>query len=409
MIGTTNRYVCAFRGRRDSYQVPLALAEADLLDQFITDAYAVPWLTAVTGLAPQSVRPKIDARSEPGIPIKRVRCLWGATIIEHVRHRLGFAPMTTYNKLDREFSRAACRRAQQTGSNLFLYSPYAWEAFTATYSHKPRKVLFQYHPHPDFEAEILKQDSKNYPGIGESFSGTKFGQAKENFRQRERDVWKHADLILCASTFTKQSLIQAGCEEGKCRVVPYGVGLCGTGPRSVPANFQVLFVGSGGQRKGLHHLLLAWQRATLPENSKLVLVCRVVDRGIEEVIAKTPRVELHRNVTPEQLRELYAQSALFAMPSLVEGFGEVYLEALAEGCPVLGTANTGLPDIGQETDGVFLVTPGDVAELTAKLKALASYLRHNHEMRNAAKNLAGRFTWDSFRHGVREGLSRRSM
>src|SRR5437870_220784 len=32
------KFVCAFRGRRDSYQVPLALAEGDLLDQFITDA-----------------------------------------------------------------------------------------------------------------------------------------------------------------------------------------------------------------------------------------------------------------------------------------------------------------------------------------------------------------------------------
>jgi len=38
------QYVCAFRGRRDSYQAPLALAEGGLLDQFITDAYALPWV-----------------------------------------------------------------------------------------------------------------------------------------------------------------------------------------------------------------------------------------------------------------------------------------------------------------------------------------------------------------------------
>ena len=34
-----SHYVCAFRGRRDNYQVPLTLAEAGQLDRFITDAY----------------------------------------------------------------------------------------------------------------------------------------------------------------------------------------------------------------------------------------------------------------------------------------------------------------------------------------------------------------------------------
>ena len=46
------------------------------------------------------------------------------------------------------------------------------------------------------------------------------------------------------------------------------------------------------------------------------------------------------------------------MPSLVEGFGQVYLEALAEGTPILGTKNTALPDLGGEEDGVFLATAG---------------------------------------------------
>jgi len=69
------KFVCAFRGRRDSYQVPLALAEAGLLDQFITDAYAMPWMKAVARLAPRSVRAKLDFRCEPGIPPDRVRCL----------------------------------------------------------------------------------------------------------------------------------------------------------------------------------------------------------------------------------------------------------------------------------------------------------------------------------------------
>src|SRR6266699_4436024 len=129
-MGLMKKYVCAFRGRRDSYQVPLALAEAGLLDQFITDAYAVPWLKRLARLAPGSVRAKLDSRFEPGIPADRVRCLWAITVLEHAHHAAGCAPMLTYNKMDRHFSRAAARRAAQTKSDLFLYSPYAWEAFT---------------------------------------------------------------------------------------------------------------------------------------------------------------------------------------------------------------------------------------------------------------------------------------
>ena len=56
------------------------------------------------------------------------------------------------------------------------------------------------------ERRILAEDSKKYPGVGESYAGTKFGQAPEEFQRRERDVWKHADLIVCASTFAKRSL-----------------------------------------------------------------------------------------------------------------------------------------------------------------------------------------------------------
>src|SRR5262245_1743765 len=100
-------YVCAFRGRRDSYQVPLALEEAGLLDQLITDAYAVPWVKALAGLAPASLCAVLRARCAPGIPEARVRSLWAVTVIEHARHQLGCAPLLTYMKLDRHFSEAA--------------------------------------------------------------------------------------------------------------------------------------------------------------------------------------------------------------------------------------------------------------------------------------------------------------
>jgi len=399
------QYVCAFRGRRDSYQAPLALAESGILDQFITDAYAMSWVQALARLAPAAVRAKVAFRSEPGIPVERVRCLWGTTVIEHLRHRLGYAPMITYNRLDQHFSRAAARRAARTRSHLFLYSPYAWEAFTARYFHTPHKVLFQFHPHPALERRLLAEDSERHPLVGESFSGTPYGNMPDALVERDCEAWKHADLIFCASTFTKRSLLEAGADERKCRVVSYGIGVphevAGEPPEET---FHAVFVGSGGQRKGLHHLLLAWQRAALPASSKLTLVCRVLDRGIESMLAETPRVELRRGVRAEELTRIYARSSLFVMPSLVEGFGQVYLEAMAQGCPVLGTANTCLPDLGGETDGIFLVTAGNVDELAANLERLSRDLPRNRELRRTTRACASRFTWPTFRQRLRHAL-----
>ena len=51
--------------------------------------------------------------------------------------------------------------------------------------------------------------------------------------------------------------------------------------------FRALFVGSGVQRKGLHHLLHAWHRARLPADSELTLVCRNLDPGLEELVIRS--------------------------------------------------------------------------------------------------------------------------
>jgi glycosyltransferase involved in cell wall biosynthesis len=398
------KYVCAFRGRRDSYQAPLALAEGELLDRFITDAYLRSWLRTVISPIPEAFREKIESRYEAGIPAELVRCLWGTTALEHFRHRIGMSPASTFNKLDQHFSLAASRRAKETRAHLFMYSPYAWEAFTMRYTHTPRKVLFQYHPHADLEGRYLAADSAHFPTFGNSLQVAQ-SRRNPNLVRREGEAWKHADLVLCASTFTMRSLLEAGAEPQRCRVIPYGIEVPALeeGDRSRDA-FHAIFVGSDGHRKGLHHLLLSWQRAALAPSSRLTLVCRVIDREMERLAAATQGVELLREVPLQKLNALYSRSSLFVMPSLAEGFGQVYLEALAQGCPVLGTPNTCLPDLGGEANGVFLTKPGDLNQLTSRLEQLSKVLPGSSEIRRAARACASRFTWPAFRDNLRSAL-----
>lgn len=402
------RYVCAFRGRRDSYQVPLALAEADLLDSFVTDAYAGPALRSLACLAPSRLRRIIEFRHLDRIPDARVKCLWTSTALEHLRHGLGFQRARTYQLLDRHYSLAAAKQAETTQADLFLYSSYAWEAFHYRYSHHPRKVLFQYHPHPDFESGILAKDRQQFADriVFDPRHDTAAGDSLGS--RGDRDGCKYADLIVCASTITKRSLLAAGAAPEKCLVIPYGVD---PDPNSIPsvssstdAGFRALFVGSGVQRKGLHHLLFAWQVARLPKGSTLTLICRNIEASLKVLADTTPGVELIRGTTAELLQEKYCRSHLFVMPSLVEGFGQVYLESLNQGCPVLGTANTCLPDLGTAEDGVFLTAPGNVDALVAELERLSVLLPGNDTLRRSAQANASKWTWPRFRRELIDRL-----
>ena len=397
MAVNSSKYVCAFRGRRDYYQAPLALAEAELLDSFITDVYAGGTVRALSRGLPARLREKVLQRRRKGIPETRVRCLWKSTIFERANFRLGKPQSLIFARYDAEYSKVAAAYAQKNRSNLFLYSPYAWEAFTAPYRHTPHKVLFQFHPHPDLESRILNEDKKRFPFVRESYTEESGERLNDQLRQRNRDAWKHADLVFCASSFTRRTLLEAGAPEAKCRVVPYGIDVPNI-TIEAPETFSALFVGAGSQRKGLHHLLLAWKQARLPKNSKLTLVCRTIDSGILELAKTTPNVKLVRGLSHAELVQQFRRSSLFVMPSLVEGFGQVYLEALAEGCPVLGTRNTGLPDIGGEA--VNTIEAGDIDRLTALLESLSRELPGNTRIRELAQRSAAQFSWLRFRQNL---------
>lgn len=372
-----------------------------MLEVLITDAYATPALLTRRWL-PASLRARLAARHADGLPADRVQSLWETTIVEHVRHGLGFSKRETWLKLDGRFGDAAAAAARRTGANLLIYSPHAWEAFTARYSHAPTRVLFQYHPHPALESRVIEEDRRRFPGFGESFTEGRSGAVAAHVN-REGDSWRHADAIICSSAFTRRSLVEAGCDERRCHVIAYGIDL----PASTPVmpdrrGFQALFVGSAGQRKGLHHLLMAWQHASLPADSRLTIVSRVVDDGVRRLACRVRGVEICEGLPASDRDALYARSHVMAMPSLVEGFGQVYLEALAHGCPVLGTPHSALPELGGAADGIFVVPPGAVDHLTAELERLARLLPNEPRLRTAARATAARYPWSAFRHRVRD-------
>ncbi|MCW0220733.1 MAG: glycosyltransferase, partial [Prosthecobacter sp.] len=280
-------FVTAFLGNRDSYQVPYALAEADMLCQFITGTYCTSRTAKVLRVLPNKFRGKILQRHSPGIPEEKVNSRPELDMLLRLSAIFGDKSLRSWNWANRAVSLAARNAARKMKSDLLLYEPYAWESFTADYDHAPRKVLFHFHLHPVFEREVISQDMQKFPPAIKA--GWQRTDAWPEWDDRVVDVWKHADLVICASSFTRESLLKQGLPPDQCRVVPYGITVSeGTLSSQISPAYSVLCVGSGIQRKGMHHLLDAWKQANLPQGSTLTLVCRYLDPCLEAELARMP-------------------------------------------------------------------------------------------------------------------------
>lgn len=65
------------------------------------------------------------------------------------------------------------------------------------------------------------------------------------------------------------------------------------------------------------------------------------------------------NVPPEPIVDLYLSADLFIMPSMLETFGMVLIEAMAAGLPIITTNAPGCRDVVKNSYNGLLVEPGD--------------------------------------------------
>ena len=117
----------------------------------------------------------------------------------------------------------------------------------------------------------------------------------------------------------------------------------------------LLFVGSGFRRKGLDRLLSIWKS---PRLDKVFLLVVGTDARIGQYRSRADSIAPGRIVftgRQEDVENYYAAADGFALPSLQEAFGNVVIEALASGLPVLVSRDAGASEIlhGPLAEGVF--------------------------------------------------------
>jgi asparagine synthase (glutamine-hydrolysing) len=154
--------------------------------------------------------------------------------------------------------------------------------------------------------------------------------------------------------------------------------------------------------KGLDDVLHALAR--LPElgvDAGLDIVGDGADRARLETLAErlglAARVRFHGRLDGAALRARYAACDAFVLPSGAEGFGIVYLEALAYAKPVIAANAGGTPFVIRDGDTGFLVPFRDVEALTRAVAALATRPEAARRVGLAGRDEAlRRFSFEAF-------------
>lgn len=209
--------------------------------------------------------------------------------------------------------------------------------------------------------------------------------------------------VIAISELVKKNIVEHyGVDEKDIEVIYNGVDLEKFHPRNkelyrkeiraiynIPDDeFVVLFVGSGFERKGVEFLIKAVELA--PKKLTLLIVGKGSNKKLRGLIKK-------QNIIfcgPQRdIYKYYAASDIFVFPTIYEPFGNVHLEALASGLPVITTKLSGASEIIKEgVQGFIIDKPENINEIAQKIL----YLMNADNLKNMAieaRRLAEHFSF----------------
>lgn len=235
--------------------------------------------------------------------------------------------------------------------------------------------------HIRFQDRILREE---YARAGILFPGI-----HPRVIERETAEYETADLITVPSRFAYASFLAEKVPESKLRLVPYGVDLSKFQPvgRPEPDGFDVLFVGTLGIRKGVPYLLEAFSKLQHPRKRLFFIGSLLPELRplMRRTLASTTNIHVLGHVPQLRLREYMSRAHVMVLPSVEEGLATVQAQALACGCPVIATTNTGAHDLFSDGTEGFIVPPRDTDALTQAMQRLADDRALRDRMRALAR------------------------
>jgi len=242
------------------------------------------------------------------------------------------------------------------------------------------------------------QISKRYKSIPGRNGGV---VAAKRWEQHERSIYQKASHIFTMSEYAKTSLLDDYfVSQDKVKVVGAGPNL-----REIPTPNEkrlhrskvLLFVGVDFVRKGGPQLLEAFMKVRHAHpTAELHIVGPDLKTSHENVI-------LRGFLGHETMSKVYSDASLFVMPTLQEPFGLAFLEAMAYQLPCIGTNVEAIPEIIDHDSTGFLVTPGDVEQLSRAIITLLNSPDLMKEMgMKGYQRILERYNWNTVADEITE-------
>jgi glycosyltransferase involved in cell wall biosynthesis len=199
--------------------------------------------------------------------------------------------------------------------------------------------------------------------------------AAERLMRREAVALQRFRGVVCPSARTGAAVAAYGIPPDRIVVIPPGTATPDRPSRSRRGAVRsFLCVASVIPRKG--HRVLVAALARLRDLDWQMLCIGSLDRdprtsrSIRQLISAARlrrRITLAGEQPPRMVMRAYRAADCFVLPSLHEGYGMAFAEAMAQGLPIIATAAGAIPETVPREAGL-LVRPGDAAALARALR-----------------------------------------
>jgi glycosyltransferase involved in cell wall biosynthesis len=222
-------------------------------------------------------------------------------------------------------------------------------------------------------------------------------------------VARHLDGVITVSETSRVDLVrEMGAADAKVSVVPLGADHELFVPDRVPRSQSLILAVASADvvSKGVLPLLEALAKVRTEVDAELVIVSKASAAALAAVtrLGISSSVRFTTGLSDEELADLMSSAAVFAVPSLYEGFSLPAAEAMACATPLVVSAAGALPEVvGPDGLAALHVPPGDAEALAAAILRLLGdpALRARLGAAGRARVEAG-LSWAATGHGTAE-------
>ena len=224
-----------------------------------------------------------------------------------------------------------------------------------------------------------------------------FIPGKEPWKRNIR-IAQDVDALMAVSNLLMSRVAPYRGEGRLSRVVQNGVdlSLVPNGEKRKPRS--VISVGTLKARKCMDRTLEAFVRLAdeYPDATLTIVGIGEMEEQLRARIGQLglqSRIPLTGGLPHEEVLRRMAQSDLFVLPSWGEGYGIVYIEAMAAGCIAVGAKDEGIADTITDGENGFLVPAGDIDETERVMRQVFAHPEAYEALRQKGMQSAHGLTW----------------